>query len=303
MTFRPASTTRRRRWREPQRTPCWPGWPPKTRRHAPSRDHARGRGGQPEGRGRQDHLDGERRRRPRQLGQRVLVLDLDPQGNASTALGAEHRRGVPSTYDALVDGDALAEIATPADGWRTCGWCPRPSTWPARRSSWSAGGPREPAGEGAGRPPRDRQRGGGRRGAPRLRPDRLPALAGTAHPQRPGRRRRGDDPDPGGVLRARGARTAPGDHRDGQGPPEPAPDGLDHPDHHVRRPHPAGGGRRRRGPRALRRPGPQDHDPALGARLGGAVVRADCDDLRPCLPGSAVLPGGGARSGRTGDNR
>jgi chromosome partitioning protein len=51
-----------------------------------------------------------------QLGQRVLVVDLDPQGNASTALGAEHHRGVASTYDALVDGASLAEIAKPADG-------------------------------------------------------------------------------------------------------------------------------------------------------------------------------------------
>jgi chromosome partitioning protein len=51
-----------------------------------------------------------------QLGQRVLVLDLDPQGNASTALGAEHHRGVASTYDALVDGDALADIAKAVDG-------------------------------------------------------------------------------------------------------------------------------------------------------------------------------------------
>ncbi|QZY30985.1 ParA family protein [Nocardioides coralli] len=45
-----------------------------------------------------------------QLGQRVLVIDLDPQGNASTALGVEHRRGVPSTYDAVVDGTSLAEV-------------------------------------------------------------------------------------------------------------------------------------------------------------------------------------------------
>ena len=43
-----------------------------------------------------------------QLGQRVLVIDLDPQGNASTALGVDHHRGVPSTYDALVDGVGLA---------------------------------------------------------------------------------------------------------------------------------------------------------------------------------------------------
>ncbi len=50
-----------------------------------------------------------------QLGQRVLVIDLDPQGNASTALGAEHHRGVPSTYEALVDGTPLPDIARPAE--------------------------------------------------------------------------------------------------------------------------------------------------------------------------------------------
>ncbi|MFB9315409.1 ParA family protein [Nocardioides plantarum] len=48
-----------------------------------------------------------------QLGQRVLVIDLDPQGNASTALSVEHRRGVPSTYDGLVEGKPLADIARP----------------------------------------------------------------------------------------------------------------------------------------------------------------------------------------------
>jgi chromosome partitioning protein len=47
-----------------------------------------------------------------QLGQRVLVIDLDPQGNASTALSIEHHRGVPSTYDMLVDGMPLAEVET-----------------------------------------------------------------------------------------------------------------------------------------------------------------------------------------------
>ncbi len=51
-----------------------------------------------------------------QLGQRVLVVDLDPQGNASTAFGAAHQRGVPSTYDALVDGTPLADVARPAEG-------------------------------------------------------------------------------------------------------------------------------------------------------------------------------------------
>ena len=50
-----------------------------------------------------------------QHGLRVLVIDLDPQGNASTALAIEHPRGTPSTYDALVDGVALAEIAQPSE--------------------------------------------------------------------------------------------------------------------------------------------------------------------------------------------
>ena len=48
-----------------------------------------------------------------QWGQRVLVIDLDPQGNASTALSIEHRRGVTSTYDVLVDGVALEEAVQP----------------------------------------------------------------------------------------------------------------------------------------------------------------------------------------------
>jgi chromosome partitioning protein len=48
-----------------------------------------------------------------QLGQRVLVIDLDPQGNASTALNIEHRQGTPSSYELLVDGTAIADLAQP----------------------------------------------------------------------------------------------------------------------------------------------------------------------------------------------
>ncbi len=43
-------------------------------------------------------------------GLRVLVVDLDPQGNASTALAIDHHRDTPSSYDALVDGTPLADI-------------------------------------------------------------------------------------------------------------------------------------------------------------------------------------------------
>jgi chromosome partitioning protein len=49
-----------------------------------------------------------------QGGLRVLVVDLDPQGNASTALSIDHHRGTLSTYDAIVEGTALAEIVQPS---------------------------------------------------------------------------------------------------------------------------------------------------------------------------------------------
>jgi chromosome partitioning protein len=52
-----------------------------------------------------------------QHGSRVLVIDLDPQGNASTAFSLEHRAGTPSVYDALVDGRGLAELAQPVEAF------------------------------------------------------------------------------------------------------------------------------------------------------------------------------------------
>ena len=45
-----------------------------------------------------------------QKGLRVLVIDIDPQGNASTALGIDHHAEVPSIYDVVVDGDPLAKV-------------------------------------------------------------------------------------------------------------------------------------------------------------------------------------------------
>ena len=46
-------------------------------------------------------------------GLRVLVVDLDPQGNASTALAIPHAEGTPGTYEALVDGTDLDELVRP----------------------------------------------------------------------------------------------------------------------------------------------------------------------------------------------
>ncbi len=57
-----------------------------------------------------------------QAGSTVLVIDLDPQGNASTALGIEHHAEIPSVYDVLVEGTPIADVvATCPDIPRL--WC------------------------------------------------------------------------------------------------------------------------------------------------------------------------------------
>ncbi len=43
-------------------------------------------------------------------GKSVLVVDLDPQGNASTALGIEHAEGTPNVYDVLTGEQPLDTI-------------------------------------------------------------------------------------------------------------------------------------------------------------------------------------------------
>jgi len=50
-------------------------------------------------------------------GSRVLVVDLDPQGNASTAFDVEHRSGTQSIYNVLVDGLPLADVIKPVEGF------------------------------------------------------------------------------------------------------------------------------------------------------------------------------------------
>ncbi|MCW2829514.1 MAG: cobyrinic acid a,c-diamide synthase, partial [Aeromicrobium sp.] len=46
-------------------------------------------------------------------GLRVLVIDLDPQGNASTALNIPHAEGTPGVYEAIVEGTDLDELVKP----------------------------------------------------------------------------------------------------------------------------------------------------------------------------------------------
>ncbi len=54
------------------------------------------------------------------LGDRVLVIDLDPQGNATSGFGIDRANVEGSIYDALVDERPLCDlhVATPVDGLR-----------------------------------------------------------------------------------------------------------------------------------------------------------------------------------------
>jgi chromosome partitioning protein len=54
------------------------------------------------------------------LGDRVLVIDLDPQGNATSGFGVDRTSVDGSVYEALVDGRPLADlhVRTPVDGVR-----------------------------------------------------------------------------------------------------------------------------------------------------------------------------------------
>jgi chromosome partitioning protein len=45
-----------------------------------------------------------------QAGHSVVVIDMDPQGNASTALGAAHHEGTPSIYEVLTGELALVDV-------------------------------------------------------------------------------------------------------------------------------------------------------------------------------------------------
>ncbi len=47
------------------------------------------------------------------IGERVLIVDLDPQGNASTGLGIDRRNRSCSTYDVLVGEASLRESVVP----------------------------------------------------------------------------------------------------------------------------------------------------------------------------------------------
>jgi chromosome partitioning protein len=46
---------------------------------------------------------------------KVLIVDLDPQGNASTALAVDHSEGTPGVYEVIAEGRPIADIVQPCE--------------------------------------------------------------------------------------------------------------------------------------------------------------------------------------------
>jgi chromosome partitioning protein len=69
---------------------------------------------QPEGRRRQDDNQCESGGGTRPGGLTVLLVDLDPQGNATTALGVDHPPGTAGTYEVLMAGASLGDHVVPS---------------------------------------------------------------------------------------------------------------------------------------------------------------------------------------------
>ena len=53
------------------------------------------------------------------IGWRVLLVDLDPQGNASTGLGVSHAQRSRSSYDVLIGSAAAVDVAIATRGTKS----------------------------------------------------------------------------------------------------------------------------------------------------------------------------------------
>ena len=133
-----------------------------------------------------------------EIGYRVLVVDLDPQGNATTGLGISHRNVEGSIYDVIMNDIPLDDCVEPTSV-KNLFVCPATIDLAGAEIELVPAFSRELKLK---RALAERPR------RLRLHPDRLPAVARPAHRQRAGRVRRRARPDPVRVLRARGSGPA-----------------------------------------------------------------------------------------------
>ena len=127
-----------------------------------------------------------------EAGLNVLVIDNDPQGNASTALGIEHGVDVPSVYNVLIEDKPLAEIV------QECPDMPGLFCAPANIDLAGLYGVAREAGA----------------ASPRLRIYRLPAEPRSPYRERLRGRRGDSNSDSVRVLRPRGSESAAQEYSD-----------------------------------------------------------------------------------------
>ena len=72
-----------------------------------------------------------------EMGYRILVVDLDPQGNASTGMGIRHEHRAVTSYDVIVSETPVTEAIVHRRSPGSMRYRPR-SISRGRRSSWSA---------------------------------------------------------------------------------------------------------------------------------------------------------------------
>ncbi len=172
------------------------------------------------------------------IGETVLIVDLDPQGNASTGLGIDRASRTRSTYDVMIGEAELLDVAVATS-------VPRLSVAPSTldllgveleianrddrttRLAPESGASRRGVGQG---------RSGRRAAGLHLCADRLPALAQSSHHQRDGGIAFGAGAATVRILRARRPHATPQDGGAGAACAQSRPDDLRHRAHHVRQP-------------------------------------------------------------------
>ncbi len=127
------------------------------------------------------------------LGRRVLVVDIDPQGNTTTGVGVDKRTVERDVYNVLLQNARSARSPLPTEVENL--WIvPATLNLAGAEIELVSALQREHAAE---------ERAARRAARVRRHPDRLPAVARLADDQRADRRRRSDHPGAGRVLRAR----------------------------------------------------------------------------------------------------